>query len=278
MRVVPDLSMHSSAPAGCGRLGGACRGRPQLADARCYREPMVSSLLTGRRGWRDYWAAKTTPLHAGEAEADFRALAAELRLLFAGRPAERVLEIGCGNGALFPHLGFDRVSRYLGIDFSQAMLDEFSARFPGVDLLVADGAAFCSPERFDLVVSSHVIQYWDRDQLTQHLDHANSMLADDGLVVIAGVPWSRMRLAYARGDLTGGDRTGGHRRPLPKAALDFAREFVRPDIGHWYDFPEFTKLATSRNLRVTFRGSVYYPYRFHAIFSRERGPSVGRRA
>src|ERR1700712_1268972 len=185
---------------------------------------MASTLLTGRRGWRDYWANKTTPLHARETEADFRSLAGELRLLYADHRVDRVLEVGCGNGAMFTHLGFDAVSRYVGIDFSQAMLDSFGARFPDAELVVADAAEFRTTEKFDLVLSSHVSQYWDRAQLAHHLDHAGSMLEADGLIVIAGTPWSRMRLAYARGDLTGGDLTGGARRSLPMTALSAARE------------------------------------------------------
>lgn len=230
---------------------------------------MASTLVTGRRGWREYWANKTTPLHARETEQDFQALAGELRLLFADRPVEKVLEIGCGNGALFGPLGFAEVPRYLGIDFSAAMLAEFRARHPGTDLLVADAAGFTSPERFDLIFSSHVAQYWDRRQLAEHLDQAAAMLTEHGSVVIAGIPWSRMRFAYARGDVTGGDLTGGSgRRSLPLAAVSLLREFLTPDIGHWYDLPDLTGLAAERGLVATFRGSCYYPYRFHAICRR----------
>lgn len=229
---------------------------------------MASTDVAGRRGWRQYWADKQTPLHAGETEKDFRELGAELRLLFAGQPVDRVLEIGCGNGAMFSDLGFDTVSRYLGIDFSEAMLAEFTARFPTADLVVADAATFRAAEEFDLVLSSHVAQYWSPGQLAEHLEAAASMLARHGSIVVAGIPWSRLRLAYARGDLTGGDRTGGPRRSLPRALIEVARERLVPDIGQWYDLPELTELAASLGLRASFRGSGYYPYRFHAIFRR----------
>ncbi|MDQ1739269.1 MAG: hypothetical protein QOE53_921 [Pseudonocardiales bacterium] len=229
---------------------------------------MASTLVSGKRGWREYWANKTTPLHARETEADFRALAGELRLLYADHRIDSVLEVGCGNGAMFTHLGFDAAPRYVGIDFSQAMLDSFSERFPDAELLVADAAEFQTTEKFDLVFSSHASQYWNRAQLASHLDRAASMITAGGLIVIAGTPWSRMRLAYGRGDLTGGDLTGGQRRRLPMAAWSAVRELIRPDIGHWYDLPDFTTLASARGLQVAFRGSGHYPYRFHAIFRR----------
>ncbi|WP_067474269.1 class I SAM-dependent methyltransferase [Actinomadura hibisca] len=231
---------------------------------------MASTLRTRRQHWYEHWADQRNPQHAKETEDAYQDLAGELRNLFAAHRADRVLEIGCGDGALFDLLGFNQASRYLGVDFSQAMLDQFRARFPRTDLRTADASRFRTDERFDLIFSSHVAQYWDRGQMARHLDHAAAMLAPDGLIVIAGIPWSRMRLAYGRGDLTGGDLTGGRRRSLPGALASAVRELVAPDIGHWYDLPEVTRLAAARGMRANFRGSGHYPYRFHALFQRTR--------
>ncbi|GHG14319.1 MULTISPECIES: class I SAM-dependent methyltransferase [Amycolatopsis] len=226
-----------------------------------------------RLRWQEFWATKTIPLHTDESETGYRLLAAELRLLFPEPPVGRVLDIGCGNGAMFRHLGFHQVRRYLGIDFSSAMVAEFHARFPQAELLAADGSTFRAAETFDLVFSSHVVQYWDRRQLTDHLAAARSMIADDGLVVVSGFPWARMRWAQARGDLSGGVENGLHRRRLPATMLNYAHELIAPRIGHWYDFPELRRIAAANDFSVSFRGSGYYPYRFHAIFT----PTSGRR-
>lgn len=64
--------------------------------------------------------------------------------------------------------------------------------------------------------SSQVAQYWSVAALRQHVDNAFAVLADDGTLVVSGIPWSRMRRAYAWGDLTGGPR-----RSAPVAGLNY---------------------------------------------------------
>lgn len=213
--------------------------------------------------WESFWGRQTLPLYAEENETHYRSYAGELRLLLDGHSSRRVLEIGCGNGALYSHLGFDRASRYLGIDFSGSMLETFRRGHPGVDVLKADGTAFRSDEEFDLIFSSNVAQYWDRIDLACHLDNANAMLSEDGVLVVSGIPWSRMRLAYARGDLT-----GGARRSATVTFLAFLHELVRRPLGTWYDFPTFEKFASVRGFQVKFFGSLHYPYRFHVVLRR----------
>jgi SAM-dependent methyltransferase len=231
--------------------------------------------LRRRRGhWQRFWTAQATPLHTDESETGYRTLAAELRLLFADRTPERVLDVGCGNGAMFRHLGFHEARRYLGLGFSPTMIVEFGDRFPGVELRRRDAATFRAAETFGLIFSSHVVQYWDRRQLAEHLANARSMIADDGLVVVGGFPWARMRLAHARGEVNGGVENGANRRHLPAAAFDYAHELIAPRIGHWYDFPEIKKIAAASDFHVAFRGSGYYPYRFHAMLTPTQGEHV----
>jgi SAM-dependent methyltransferase len=217
---------------------------------------------TGTR-WRRFWEAQAEPGHAEETEEHYRLQAAELRILIGDGAPRRILEIGCGNGALFSHLGFDTAKHYVGVDFSPRMLAVFRERIPVVETVLADGASFRYDEEFDLVFSNQVVQYWTPRELPDHVDNALSMLAADGTVVVAGVPSRRMRLAYARGDLT-----GGRRRTLPGALLTYVDELVRSPMGHWYDYPDFRRVARDRGLDVRFFGSLTYPYRFHAVLWR----------
>ncbi|MFD1532070.1 class I SAM-dependent methyltransferase [Pseudonocardia aurantiaca] len=215
--------------------------------------------IMGER-WQSYWADKTTPQYVREDDAHYREYAEELRLLFPDPFPARVLEIGCGNGALHRHLAFDKCDRYVGVDFSERMLGVFHETDPGVELVHADGPSYRSNDEFDLIFSSQVAQYWSPTQLADHVDNALTMLSARGAIIISGIPWSRMRFAYARGDMT-----GGRRRSLPTALLGFGSELVRKRLGAWYDFPELSQVAARSGLRVQFYGSIHYAYRFHAV-------------
>jgi SAM-dependent methyltransferase len=213
--------------------------------------------------WRSHWARRRSPGHRAESDEFYRDYAAELHMLFGDGAPQQVLEIGCGNGALFPFLGFDRAQRYVGVDFSRSMLESFGSAHPRTELVAADGAAYRSDDRFDLIFSSQVAQYWTRTQLAGHLENSAEMVAHTGRIVVSGIPWSRMRLAYSRGDLTGGPR-----RSMPVMLLAAGHEWLRAGLGNWFDYPDLKRLADPLGLRVKFFGSAHYPYRFHAVLSR----------
>ena len=171
-----------------------------------------------------------------------------------------MLEIGCGNGALFQQLGFHQIERYLGVDFSESMLSEFHARFPDVELVAFDGDNFHSTEKFDLVFSNNR-RCWDRTQLDRHVRNASDMLDAHGMIVIAGIPWSRNRIRRC-------PRRFDWQSATSVAAgncLDAARELVIKRMGNWYDYADLEDVAAPLNLRLQFRGSLHYPYRMHAI-------------
>ena len=221
-------------------------------------------MTTTSERWQSYWADKTSPQYAREDDDHYREYAEELRLLFPDRAPRRVLEIGCGNGALHRHLGFDSCDRYVGVDFSERMLEVFHESDPDVELVHADGASYRSNDEFDLIFSSQVAQYWSRNQLAEHLANAVTMLSTQGAVIVSGVPWSRMRFAYARGDMT-----GGARRSLPTALLGFGSELVRKRLGAWYDFPDLRQAR--RRVRAARRFLRIDPLR---VPISRRGPAV----
>jgi SAM-dependent methyltransferase len=71
--------------------------------------------------------------------------------------AKRVLDIGCGIGALFPVIG---EARAVGIDYVFAGLRRTRDRFPGLRLACGDGATLpFAAESFDAMTAQHVIEH-----------------------------------------------------------------------------------------------------------------------
>ncbi len=96
------------------------------------------------------------------------------------RDASRILDIGCGIGALFPLIG---ASRVVGIDYAYAGLRRTRERFPETRLACGNGATLPFGDgSFDSITAQHVME---------HLPDANSacnewrrVLHSDGRLII----------------------------------------------------------------------------------------------
>jgi cyclopropane fatty-acyl-phospholipid synthase-like methyltransferase len=218
-------------------------------------------MMTAHRRWLQYWQTKSTPLHREESESFYRLHADELRLLFQREP-KSVLEVGCGNGALYSHLGFGG-SSYVGVDFSESMLREFKSAHPSVTLHQADGSSYRDDRTYDLIFSNGTIQYFDHRMLDTHLQAARAMMHAESLLVCGSVPWRRNRLAFYGGALTPPYR-GSRVRGLRSVAFRLLRGF--DPLGYWYELAEVARFGSRHGLRASFFGSATYLYRFHAVF------------
>lgn len=85
---------------------------------------------------------------------------ASLVELLAPRRGERILDLGCGTGHLTAQLA-STGAEVVGIDASQAMVDEARGNHPGLQFVVADARNYRADDPFDAVFSNAAL-HWIR--------------------------------------------------------------------------------------------------------------------
>ncbi len=214
-----------------------------------------------KKQWKAFWSDKTSVLHKFETPEFYRVCAGELKVLFGDHTRARVLEIGCGNGALFEFLGFNQVY-YKGVDFSPSLLAAFKSKYPNVELECCDGSSYVDREdKYDLIFSYGVIQYFDPPMLDRHFACARSMMHKDSLFVCATVTLKSHRSAYDSGALYGTFQPSIFRWIRAKVS----RILLGDRLGYWYTPPQIASLAEKHGFSVQFYGSMAYLNTFSAV-------------
>lgn len=211
--------------------------------------------------WRHYWSDKSKPLHRRDGEQFYRQFANELNVILSEIEYQSVLDLGCGNGALYAPLSFDKCE-YTGVDFSGSMLADFANRHPEANLIEADASSYLDNRHYDLITSSGVLQYFDRAACDLHFDNCRRMMHTDSAILHAGIPWSKQKWFYRSG--WGPGKQPYHDQPL--------RQIVRPiysaiheQIGYWFSPAQLSKIAGRHGMECQFYGSIHYMYRFHVL-------------
>jgi ubiquinone/menaquinone biosynthesis C-methylase UbiE len=151
-------------------LGGSLGELPSVVEQTLHADP--SPLLASRKPMTDHQSDSTSPVRA-----TFDRLAAaydrrwarytavttrEILARLAIQPGERMLDLGCGTGALLWQLAVRGRDRLTGVDLSPSMVALARARLPAaVRLAVADAGALPFPAgSFDVVVSNSSFHFW----------------------------------------------------------------------------------------------------------------------
>jgi 2-polyprenyl-3-methyl-5-hydroxy-6-metoxy-1,4-benzoquinol methylase len=102
------------------------------------------------------------------------------------KPQGAVLDVGCGEGALYRLMLKPHCSRYFGIDLArEAILRAAQHEDATTTFRTADAATFTTDETFDVIIFNETLYYFDdpASLLTRYV----SMLKPDGIFVLSAV-------------------------------------------------------------------------------------------
>jgi len=220
-----------------------------------------TALSSTTERFRQFWADQDTTLKGRDDQEFRRTQAYELRSLFPARMPGRILEIGCGDGGLFPYLEVP-AENYKGIDFSPQFIERFQAEYPDVQLECAEGASYLDGDaQYDVILTDALVQHFDRAMLQQHLQNAHRMISENGQLIWASIPQRKHRRKYDAGKWSGSGKTGAIR--LLKSWV--GRVLGMDAMGYWYEPAEIAALARKYGFHARFVLSSTSPYRFHAV-------------
>jgi len=171
------------------------------------------------RAYFERWYRRgATRVHVGASVARKVRLAVHAAEHLIERPIRGVLDVGCGEGAWFPHLLRLRPGiRYAGVDSSAYVVRRFGrsrnlrlSTFGELDRVGLEG-------RYDLVVCSDVLHYVPAPEIAPGLEALAARLGGVAFIEV-----------FTAADSITGDRRGLHRR----APEWYARAFRRAGLVH----------------------------------------------
>lgn len=130
----------------------------------------------------------------------------------------RILNLGLGYGTWDERLALERDSQVIGLDFSERLVAEFSARYPAIRYVCADVFDYQPEAVFDTIAASHFLEHMAEP--LRLLERLASWLAPGGRILLV-VPnalsahrliGKHMGLLREVTDLNDGDRMLGHHR------------------------------------------------------------------
>ena len=158
--------------------------------------------------WRDIWSKKTIPNFdkitlqdlilangfdngvGSYSENTWRLMVSDLSERTEILPGKKVLEIGCGSGAvLFALNELVKVECY-GVDYSQRLIEVAKAAIPGGNFLVREADQPCFSEvSWDMVFSNSVFHYFpDQEYVRRVIINWTNQISPGGRFVLLDLP------------------------------------------------------------------------------------------
>jgi cyclopropane fatty-acyl-phospholipid synthase-like methyltransferase len=172
-------------------------------------------------------------------ERELELTARRLLVLLRPGPGAALLDVACGNGLITSRLA-PHFSTVTAIDYSAALIDTATRHFAcaNVRYRVGDGAAVPLEGRYDRVLVSAALQFFDQKAAERLLRRLRAVVSADGRLVL--------------GDVADGDGKWRFYRGLRgrwRYAWDELRN--RPIIGHWWRPDDLARVAAAAGWTLT---------------------------
>ena len=207
--------------------------------------------------WESYWSEQSDPRHAVNDDNFYEKLAKEITYHLGNLENKKILELGCGDGALLRHLPING-DQYTGVDFSDSLLDLFSNNYPGYKSLNMGASEFLkeTDEKFDVIFSFGLLQYFDEAELLKLFSLQNRAMKNNAIAVHFGIPVEEKKHVFITGQ--GAQNTSGFQK---RSFLKQLKSRFANNIGHWHRLHFLYKCSESCEFSTNIYGSTNYLYR-----------------
>lgn len=235
-----------------------------------------------RNYWQTYWSRKTNGEHRLISEEFLEKEASEKLYLLAG--GNNILDVGCGAAELLTYYAA-QYENCIGADQSDMMLHQARKRIENLHLchkikLIHQSDSciweelklnFRNAYPFDRITAGQLIQYLDKDQIDDFIANSAKFLAPDGKIWLFDIVDSRTYELWLSGLYKKDDLNISI---LLKTIIKRIKDRLKilagkpiSDMGYGYSPMFFISIAQKYGLQVSFINSMYYEYRYHAVFS-----------
>ncbi len=210
----------------------------------------------------DFWGQVRRTIHGQRiAEADVAFLVSYLRRLLQLEPADVLLDLGCGNGALAARL-FDECGAYVGVDNSAYLIDvarEYFEHSPEYRFVTSGIVEFAvaepAPEAFTKGLCYAVAQFLPPEGVRALLLALGERFVSLGRVVVGNFPNRDQASLF-----------------FQSARSELELDCHESPVGRWWSKHEVESLASETGWKVSFSempSEVFNAgYRFDAILTR----------
>jgi len=207
--------------------------------------------------WANYWSRQSDPRHAINDDNFYKELSKEIIYHLGILENKKILELGCGDGALLKYLPIN-ADQYTGVDFSENLLELFGRKFPNYHSLNKGAIEYLQEtgEKFDIIFSFGLLQYFDDTELLKLFELQKKAMNSKAIAVHFGIPVEEQKHVFLTGQGAQNASKFKKRRFLKQLKSRF-----RNNIGNWHKLHCLYKYSESCGFSTKIYGNINYLYR-----------------